>query len=343
MSTKNDLYCLYGGKVDPLTGEDGDYTPGLYAITAATRACHLTDAGKLYADGSSDYYFILSGGAFDVTKTAADGSVFRLFEEVDGSGTEPPVGPGYALADDINSGDSYVVVAKSGGKAYALTTGEGTEEDTLVGAQVTVSGDTVLAADVTDAMKWLFIEDGDGFNVTNGINFLNRRSGGGLYLSETEGASGYSDWIYDSSNRLYTYNNSVENFIYLSSDGSPRFFSTDDAEDNNVTIYLYKIPGTPVESVAVTGLDAPVSGAAPDTDAATDFGTVDSVSWTPEVSDKFAGLTEYTVHVTLTPSGGYTFTSETTAILNGQEVTPVLNTDGTLTVSKTFAPTGAAR
>ena len=44
------------------------------------------------------------------------------------------------------------------------------------GAPVTVSGGEVLAADITDAMKWLFTTDGNGFDVTNGSDYLNRRA-----------------------------------------------------------------------------------------------------------------------------------------------------------------------
>ena len=70
--------------------------------------------------------------------------------------------------------------------------------------EVSISGDYVLAGSVTDAMLWTFAEDGDGFDVTNGGNYLNRRSsnsteGGGIYVSDTEeGSAGYSDWIYAS-------------------------------------------------------------------------------------------------------------------------------------------------
>jgi uncharacterized repeat protein (TIGR02543 family) len=274
-------------------------------------------------------------------------NVLRLYENTgssnDGSGEEPPAGPGYPLASGIKSGNTYVIVAKSGGNAYALTTEPGSEEDTLNGAPVTVSGGEVLAADITDAMKWLFTTDGNGFDVTNGSDYLNRRSGGGLYISGDEGGAGYSDWIYDASGRLYTYSNSRENYIYLSSGGTPRTFSADTSKDNNVTIYLYELPDAPLDSVAVTGIDAPVSGGTPDTSAAVDAGTVSSIKWDPAVSGMFfAGHTAYTVSVTLQAPGGYDFTAATTATLNGEPVTPVLNGDGTLTVSYTFAKTGAA-
>ncbi|NLA86714.1 MAG: S-layer homology domain-containing protein, partial [Clostridiales bacterium] len=339
LSTANSAYHLYGGKIDTKTGKSGDYTPGLYSVKL-DRDCIYTAGHKMYSDGSSNYYHVLSGGKFDVTTAAENGSVIRLFREVDGSHGEPPADPGYPLATSIESGSTYVIVAKKDGNAYALTTGTGSEENTLSGAPVTVSDNKVSAAGVTDAMKWLFTADGNGYDVTNGSCYLNRKSGGGLLVKAEEDAAGYSDWIYDDDNRLYTYNHSTENYLYLS-DGNPGCFSTDTSTDENITIYLYKVTGTPVDRVAVTDIAPPAAGAAPDTSAGTDIGTVRSVSWQPAVHGTFAGNTAYTVSVTLSVPEGYFFTSDTAAALNGQKAAPVLNADGTLTVSYRFPKTGA--
>lgn len=86
-------------------------------------------------------------------------------------------------------------------------------------------------------------------------------------------------------------------------------------------------------------LDQPKLGEAPDTTAAVDTNanfTVSDVKWEP-ADGTFKADTAYTAAATLTPSAGYKFTATTTAKVNGVAVTPVLNPDGTLTVSYTFA------
>ena len=101
-----------------------------------------------------------------------------------------------------------------------------------------------------------------------------------------------------------------------------------------------------VPSVAVTGIDAPVTLTALDGDAVCTTTGVDatktSVAWkngSTAVTGKAQGDIAYTVEVTLTAADNYAFISSTTATLNGETVTPTLNTDGTLTLAYTFPKT----
>ncbi len=75
---------------------------------------------------------------------------------------------GYKVVPAAQSGETYVVVAKSGGNYYALTTEKYTigSIDYLKGSQVTVSGD-YIASSVGDDILWKLTTDGDGFNVMN--------------------------------------------------------------------------------------------------------------------------------------------------------------------------------
>ena len=101
-----------------------------------------------------------------------------------------------------------------------------------------------------------------------------------------------------------------------------------------------------VPSVAVTGIDAPVTLTALDGDAVCTTTGVDatktSVAWkngSTAVTGKAQADIAYTVEVTLTAADNYTFTSSTTATINSETVTPTLNTDGTLTLAYTFPKT----
>ena len=110
--------------------------------------------------------------------------------------------------------------------------------------------------------------------------------------------------------------------------------------DGTLTV-SYTFPATDKNTVSAVELavDAPVLGGAPDVTADIAAGanyTASAVTWTP-ADGTYKADTAYTAAATLTPSAGYKFTATTTAKVNGVAVTPVLNPDGTLTVSYTFA------
>ena len=95
-----------------------------------------------------------------------------------------------------------------------------------------------------------------------------------------------------------------------------------------------------ISSVAITGIDTPVSNTALDTEASCVTEGVSSTTpqiiWTP--SDTTAGYnTRYTASITLTADTGYEFADNVTATVSGNDATSVTkNVDGTLTVTKEF-------
>ncbi len=108
--------------------------------------------------------------------------------------------------------------------------------------------------------------------------------------------------------------------------------------------YIKAISKDIVEAVEITDITAPSTGKTPDLEASVPTGVkyaVESVTWHPEVSKLFAGLTEYTVKVVVKSTDENTALYETTtATVNGNDADVVYNAEnGTLTVSYTFAAT----
>ena len=115
----------------------------------------------------------------------------------------------------------------------------------------------------------------------------------------------------------------------------------DDAIRAAMTALLFQEETTPIPSAALT-VTTPVTGAVPGTEATgTGQFTVGAVSWTPEHS-RFLGAVSYTATVTLTAHTGYTFTGLSSSTINGKTATIKSNSGTAVTLSYTFAATGAA-
>ena len=259
----------------------------------------------------------------------------------------------YDYATSIQSGGRYVIVDKSDTDAFALTTESATVGSTayLACHPVTVSGSTLGADDIDASMIWEMTADGSGFNVKNGSSLLHRKSGtsGGIYLDTTDGGASYTDWEYNSTTHnlsVYSSGQDKDFYLYQASSGGTNYFANSETPGNS--IYLYKVNvSNPIEvgTVAVTGVDEPVPGAAPDTSAASvSTGVVSpaAVSWNP-AANPFGYDTAYTASITLSAQFGYEFTSGTTVTVNGAPAdTVVLNSNGTLTATYAFDKTAAA-
>ncbi|MCL2793310.1 MAG: hypothetical protein FWD87_09485 [Spirochaetaceae bacterium] len=100
---------------------------------------------------------------------------------------------------------------------------------------------------------------------------------------------------------------------------------------------------TPITSVAITGVVAPVLGAAPST-ASVGTGNFSrgNVTWSP-IHNPFRGGTVYTASIILTANTGHTFTglSAANATINGQQATISNNTGDRVTLSRAFPVTDA--
>ncbi|MBO8434016.1 MAG: S-layer homology domain-containing protein [Tyzzerella sp.] len=106
-----------------------------------------------------------------------------------------------------------------------------------------------------------------------------------------------------------------------------------------------------ITEVSLSGLVAPVEGAAADTDVVVAEGanyTASAVTWSPEVSDAFAVGTAYTATITLTANEGLAFTADTAVSVYNEtagdlegatvkaKVTQTTRANDTLTVTVTF-------
>ena len=112
----------------------------------------------------------------------------------------------------------------------------------------------------------------------------------------------------------------------------------------NTTVYAqWEVATVSITSVAITGIDTPVSNTALDTEAVCESAGVSNteptVTW--DSSDSKAGYGKiYTASITLTASEGYVFADSTTVTVNGNPATSVTkNANGTLKVTYAFPAT----
>lgn len=127
-------------------------------------------------------------------------------------------------------------------------------------------------------------------------------------------------------------------------DGSGTTVTDETTFTENTTVYAqWEVATVSIPSVAITGIDAPVSNTALDTEAVCESAGVSNakptVTW--DSSDSKAGYGKiYTTSITLTASEGYKFANSVTATVNGNPATSVTkNANGTLTVTYTFPAT----
>jgi len=114
---------------------------------------------------------------------------------------------------------------------------------------------------------------------------------------------------------------------------------------NVATVTVSAAAPTPIASAAVT-VAAPATGGTPGSTATPAGGshfTVDTVTWSP-TDNPFAANTAYTVTVKLAADSGYTFTglAAANASINTNTAAISNNTGGAVTLSYTFAATGAS-
>lgn len=131
---------------------------------------------------------------------------------------------------------------------------------------------------------------------------------------------------------------SFTKFEITKSDGSTVWIVKDTDLKTPPSVTISKAP---ISSVTIADLDAPVKGAAPDTNVTvTPAGLTADVNWfddaTP-VTGNFAANTAYTVKIKLTASGGDNFAETVTA----GDYTVTRNSDTELLLTQTFDATGS--
>ena len=235
-----------GGSV-PVDGkgyEEGDTVTVLGNTGSLRWSGHAFDGWNTAADGSGTDY--AAGDTFSIG--AADVTLYAQWKEVS-------TVTAYELADSVENGAAYVIVARGAGDVALTNKSYSTGgTDYLAGQVVTVSGSSVVADGVTDGMLWTFTTDGNGYNVKDGDSgkYLTRPTSGGgpagLFTSSTDEGASYTDWIFDSEDHnLYVYSSgsSSEYNLYQAADGIPYYFSNSKTVDGN--IYLYKLTENIVE------------------------------------------------------------------------------------------------
>jgi len=103
---------------------------------------------------------------------------------------------------------------------------------------------------------------------------------------------------------------------------------------------LYAIWGTPVSISAVSGVTAPVRGAAPVTAVTETAEYTGSVTWAP-ANNPFAAGTSYTATITLTPKGKYILAGVTQNFFTVAGATTVTNNAGSGVITAVFPATEA--
>ncbi len=330
------LYRAAQGAVGIYTNSNGDnagYADWIYDSSKKTLRLESTQVSdkfylQLNIEGSNQYFANI--------KNNEENEIF-LYKLTEGAGEpEEPSGPqepeqpggaaGYELVSEPVSGETYVVVAKSGSTSYALSTEKFTSgsNDYLRGKQVTVVGDQVLASTVDSSMLWKFNYHNKGFNVLNGSsNFLYRKDQGGegIYINGDGSDDNYADWIYNSSEkslRAETTNVTTDNIFYilLGNSGSNFYFSNNKTSKSE--IFLYKLTDgiePPEEPEEPSGPEEPEGPAEPGENAGYELVSSPENGETYVVVAK-SGSTNYALSTEK-------FTSGSNDYLRGKQVTVV--------------------
>jgi len=103
----------------------------------------------------------------------------------------------------------------------------------------------------------------------------------------------------------------------------------------------YYIADVKVSTAAISGVTAPVRGAAPVTSLAETSEYTSTIAWSPAVSETFAASTAYTATITLTPKTGYTTTGVTANFFTVSGATAT-NSAGSGIITAIFPATAAA-
>jgi len=232
---------------DSMIYEEGDTITVLGNIGALKRSGYAFNGWNTAADGSGTDY--KAGSTFSMGTSNI--TLYAKWKQVATVNT-------YELADSVETGATYVIVASKSGITAALTT-ESYEADGnkyLNGKTVTVTGNMLGTDGITADMLWTFtaagsagfydVKDGDG-------NYLSRESGKtNLFTTATDAGSSATDWYYDNSGHNLYVNSSGSGstrsyYLYQVGNSSHYYFSNSREDSAKGTIYLYKVTETIID------------------------------------------------------------------------------------------------
>ena len=332
--------------------EQGLMNPTTVTTNDTKNSVTYTTTDKLYAlaaDGSGPHYKTIKAGSGNNTVLAMSSywssePVFFFWlrspnDDIDGialnaakssyvSGS--PVGYGSAVLPASNLDLSSVLFASA-----ATAASSGTESGTIAeGTAMTLrlDGTGKNIGTVT-------------YNTTTGDIKVVKGTTSQTVALVVQGNDGTNDWYYS---KQITGTETINVSAIEAESNTPASINLSackiwlEITEDNVT---YAVNATEtvvsdISSVAITGIDTPVSNTALDTEASCVTEGVSSTTpqiiWTP--SDTTAGYnTRYTASITLTADTGYEFADNVTATVSGNDATSVTkNVDGTLTVTKEF-------
>ena len=200
-----------------------------------------------------------------------------------------------------------------------------------------ISGTTIdVSADVSADTKLFAIWEDIKYTVTFDVNGANAAV---APASGTTNAAGKLTSLPEPTRSGYTFKE-----WNTKQDGSGTTVTDETTFTENTTVYAqWEVSTVSIPSVAITGIDAPKSNTALDTEADCNTTGVSNakptVTW--DSSDSKAGYGKiYTASITLTASEGYKFADSATATVNGNPATSVTkNANGTLKVTYAFPAT----
>lgn len=358
----NGIVTISGGKVEAIGG-DAPIAGGSVGIFAQTSGANVTitgtadvtaRGGKSASDRSYGIYSInpvtVSGGKVEAfggegrypgygidEANISGGTVTAASEDGEAIYDVNFKGSGFKTISFDGNGGSGEMIAYTNADSYPLPANGFTapaykqlkgwkvgEENKTVGSNITISADTTVEAVWGDAE----------YNVTvNGgtASVSKAAAGTTVTLTANEAPSGqvFDQWVVESGSASITLTN------------ANRATTTFEMPGGDVIVKAtYAIP---ISSVAITGIDTPVSNTILDSEAVCETTgvstTTPTVIWDTDESQ--AGYDkDYTASVTLTAVEGYKFTDDVTAIVNNGSATSVTkNANGTLTVTYKFPKT----
>jgi uncharacterized protein YjdB len=154
--------------------------------------------------------------------------------------------PAYQLVDEPKDGGEYLIVSSnSAGSAYALRNPGGTSSGASMGStSVTIGSDGIVKTADTDVI-WTVTKNGAGFNLKNGTDTLEGKSGDVKIFNSVQYADRY--WTYTENQLKHVGGNNT--YIVYYDNG---FTSTYNSSTEKV--FFYEKVNSSTDPVAVTGV-----------------------------------------------------------------------------------------
>ena len=367
-----------GGAANSTWVDDGSGNPtlilkGVHFVTSAATAVKLpANTTILLADGTTNTIKGGDSGSEDCYGIYVDNGNLTIQGETAGTG-KLIVNGGNATGADKDSygirtekGDVTITggtVEVTGGAAVHKSSGIYAKRNDngsggYIGGNINISGSaqvTAAGGDVTDATSLSYglfaneamtISDSAKVTATGGAS-SNKSYGIRVYGGNVTISGGAVKAKAGSAPTAAALNKAptltITAYSWRTLDSGDYYDPDYNWDESHTYVEIKSNPTVTITSVAITGVDAPKSNTAFDTEAVCESAGVSNakptVTWDSE-DDKAGYGKIYTASITLTASEGYVFADSTTATVNGNPATSVTkNANGTLTVTYTFPAT----